>query len=171
MAVGLLLVFELLPAPRTLHSADGAAALPARGRGAPAGVVLLELPYGVRDGTSSVGNFTARTQFYQTAHGKAIMGGYLSRVSRWRLDELRADPVRNALAILSENGDLTPTQEAELMRGGPAYIRGGNIAFVVIDRDQITLEYQGLAIKAFRLRHIETNGPLSLYAPDVAGGG
>ena len=166
MAVGVLLVFELLPAPRALHSAE-VPPLYRHVAAAPRGVVLLELPYGVRDGTSSVGNFTARTQFYQTAHGKAIRGGYLSRVSRRRLDELRADPVRNALAILSENRDLTPIQEAELMRGGPAYIRGGNIAFVVIDRDYIAPEFQGLVIKAFRLRHVETNGSLSLYATDA----
>jgi hypothetical protein len=164
--VGVLLAFELLPAPRALHSA----AVPPLYRhvaAAPPGVVLLELPYGVRDGTYSVGNFTARTQFYQTAHGKPIRGGYLSRVSRRRLDEVRADPVRQALAALSENRDLTPTQEAALMRGGPAFIRGGNIGFVVIDRDHASRELQGLAIKAFRLRHIETNGPLSLYATDA----
>ena len=164
--VGVLLAFELLPAPRALHSA----AVPPLYRhvaAAPPRVVLLELPYGVRDGTYSVGNFTARTQFYQTAHGKPIRGGYLSRVSRRRLDEVRADPVRQALAALSENLDLTPTQEAALMRGGPAFIRGGNIGFVVIDRDHASRELQGLAIKAFRLRHIETNGPLSLYATDA----
>jgi hypothetical protein len=169
VTVGVLLAFELLPAPRALHSA----AVPPLYRhvaAAPEGVRLLELPYGLRDGTSSVGNFTARTQFYQTAHGKPIMGGYLSRVSRRRIDELRADPIRHALATLSEHKDLTPTQEAALMRGGPAFIRGANIAFVVIDRAYIPLEFQGLMIKAFRLRHIETNGALSLYAPDVAGG-
>jgi hypothetical protein len=166
--VGVLLAFELLPAPRALHSA----VVPPLYRhvaAAPEGVRLLELPFGLRDGTSSVGNFSARTQFYQTAHGKPIMGGYLSRVSRRRIDELRADPIRLALATLSENKDLTATQEAALMRGGPAFIRGAKIGFVVIDRGYIPLEFQGLVIKAFRLRHIETNGALSLYAPDVAG--
>ena len=167
VTVGVLLAFELLPAPRALHSAT-VPPLYRHVAAAPAGVRLLELPYGLRDGTSSVGNFTARTQFYQTAHEKTIMGGYLSRLSRRRVDELRADPVRHALAILSEKKVLTPAQETSLMRGGPAFIRGANIAFVVIDRDNISPEFQGLVIKAFRLRHIETNGALSLYAPDVA---
>ena len=169
VTVGVLLAFELLPAPRALHSA----VVPPLYRhvaAAPRGVTLLELPYGLRDGTSSVGNFSARTQFYQTAHGKTIMGGYLSRVSRRRLDELRADPVRHALAILSEHKDLTPAQEAALMRGGPAFIRGARIGFVVIDRGSIPPEFQGLVIKAFRLQHIETNDALSLYVPEVAGG-
>ena len=169
IGVGVLMVFELLPAPRPLHSAS-VPPLYRHVAAAPAGVRLLELPYGLRDGTSSVGNFTARTQFYQTSHGKAIMGGYLSRVSRRRIDEMRADPVRHALALLSEKQVLTPAQETALMRDGPAFIRDANIAFVVIDHDQIASEFQGLAIKAFRLRHVETNGTLSLYAPDRPGG-
>jgi hypothetical protein len=166
LGVGIVLAFELLPAPRVLYSAT-VPPLYRHVAAAPRGTTLLELPYGVRDGTSSIGNFTARTQFYQTAHGKTIMGGYLSRVSWRRLAELRADPVRDALAALSENRRLTAMQEAALVRGGPAFIRASNVGFVVIDRDRVSSDFQSLAIKAFRLRHVETNGELSLYATDA----
>jgi hypothetical protein len=165
LTAGAALAFELLPAPFTLHSAE----IPPLYRhvaAAPRDVKLLELPFGIRDGTSSVGNFTARTQFYQTAHGKTIMGGYLSRLSARRVDDLRADPVRNALAILSENRRLTPQQEAALLAHGLAFIRAWNIRFVVIDRDASSDVLFGMAIKAFRLDHVETNGPLSLYITD-----
>jgi hypothetical protein len=166
LAVGVALAFELLPAPVSLHSAE----IPSLYRhvaAAPRGVKLLELPFGIRDGTSSVGNFTARTQFYQTAHGKTIMGGYLSRLSPRRVDELRADPVRNALAILSENRRLTPQQEADLLARGLAFVRAWNIRYVVIDRDASSNVLLGMAIKAFRLDHVETNGALSLYVTDA----
>jgi hypothetical protein len=166
VTVGLLLAFEMLPAPRTLHSAT-VPPLYRHVAAAPPGVVLLELPYGIRDGTYSLGNFTSRTQFYQTYHGKSIMGGYLSRVSRRRLDEVRGDPVRHALALLSENQGLNQAQETALMREGAAFISRQRIAFVVIDRDDASPEFQGLAVKAFRLRHVETNGALSLYATDA----
>jgi hypothetical protein len=165
LAAGIALAFELLPAPLTLHSAE----IPPLYRhvaAAPRDAKLLELPFGIRDGTSSVGNFTARTQFYQTAHGKTIMGGYLSRLSSRRVDDLRADPVRNALAILSENRRLTPQQEADLLTHGLAFIRAWNIRHVVIDRDASSNVLFGMAIKAFRLDHVETNGPLSLYVTD-----
>ena len=163
LAVGAVLMFELLPAPLTLHSAE----VPPLYRHVAAGprdAKLLELPFGIRDGTSSIGNFTARTQFYQTAHEKTIMGGYLSRVSSRRVAELRADPVRNALAILSENRRLTPQQETALLAHGLAFVRAWNIRYVVIDRDASSEVLRGMAIKAFRLDHVETNGPLSLYA-------
>jgi hypothetical protein len=167
LTAGIVLAFELLPAPLTLHSAE----IPPLYRhvaAAPRDVKLLELPFGIRDGTSSVGNFTARTQFYQTAHGKTIMGGYLSRLSPRRVDELRADPVRNALAILSENRRLTPQQETALLTHGLTFVRAWNIRYVVIDRSASSDLLFGMAIKAFRLDHVETNGPLSLYISDSA---
>ena len=80
---GALLLFELLPSPRPLYSAE----IPRIYRyiaEVPGDVRVLELPSGIRDGTQSVGNFTARTQFFQTAHEKRLIGGYLSRVSRRR---------------------------------------------------------------------------------------
>ena len=164
---GVLLAFELVPAPLTLYSAE-VPPLYGHVAAAPDGVVLLELPYGIRDGVSSVGDFTARTQFYQTAHGKTIMGGYLSRLARHRVRELRADPVSHALAILSERKQLTRSQEMALLREAPGFIRRNNVGYVVIDRARSTASFQGLAIKGFRLRHVETNGDLSLYATDFA---
>ena len=160
--VGALALFELLPAPMTLHSAE-VPPLYRHVAAAPDDAKLLELPFGIRDGTSSVGNFTARTQFYQTAHGKTIMGGYLSRLSPRRADEVRSDPVRNALALLGENRRLTPQQEADLLARGPSFVRAWNIQYVVIDTSTASPVLSGMAIKAFRLRHVETNGSLSLY--------
>lgn len=164
---GGLLLLELLPAPLTLHSA----AIPAIYRhvaAAPAGVRLLELPYGIRDGTSSIGDSSARTQFHQTAHGKTIMGGLLSRVSKRRVDELLADPVRHALALLSEGRELTYAQEVALLDGGPGFVRRWNIGFVVVDQGRTPDEYRGLVIKAFRLNHVESEGPLALYTTGKA---
>jgi hypothetical protein len=161
-----LLAFELLPAPLTLYSA-AVPPLYKRVAAAPESVTLLELPYGVRDGVSSVGNFVARTQFFQTAHGKTIMGGYLSRIPKRRIDELRMDPVRRALAILSEDRRLRPADETAMLAAAPTFLRANNIGFVVIDHERTNETFEGLAIKAFRLRHLETNGSLSLFATDV----
>jgi hypothetical protein len=88
--VGVLLAFELLPVPRTLHSA----AIPAIYdviAADPRPVRVLELPFGIRDGLSSMGDYTAASQFYQTHHHKPLIGGYLSRVSP-KTKSLRAAP-------------------------------------------------------------------------------
>ncbi|MDP2054586.1 MAG: DUF2079 domain-containing protein, partial [Acidobacteriota bacterium] len=95
--VAVLLTMELWPAPRTLYSAtispvyDTIAA-------DPRDVRVLTLPFGVRDGVSSNGNFRPRSQFDQTRHEKRILGGYLSRISERRAERMRTE--RPTLAIL-----------------------------------------------------------------------
>ena len=80
-AVGVLLAIELVPGPRTLYSAGIPALYQTIARTRGRTIRVLELPVGVRDGTSSMGAFRPRAQYFQTRHGKAIIGGYLSRVS------------------------------------------------------------------------------------------
>ena len=68
-AVAALLMFELLPAPRTLHSAE----IPEVYRmvaADPRPIRVLSLPFGLRDGLSSRGNHSSSSQFYQTFHEK-----------------------------------------------------------------------------------------------------
>jgi hypothetical protein len=161
---GVLLAFELLPAPMTLYSA----AVPSiyqRVAAAPSDVRVLELPFGVRDGTSSAGNFTSRTQFFQTMHEKAVVGGYLSRVSGWRRRQMREHPVMNALMILSENAALTTEQQNQLAAGAAEFVRTRRIAFVVVDRGRASAALRDTAIAAFNLQRVETDGALDLYVP------
>jgi hypothetical protein len=166
IATGALLAFELLPAPLLLHSAE-VPALYRRVAEAPADVTLLELPFGVRDGTSSAGNFTARTQFFQTAHGKTIMGGYLSRVAARSVAEMRANPVLDALIVLSENRALRPGQLEAMTRNAGTFLRANNIGFVVIDCARASEDLRTTAILAFDLERVETDGEFDLYVPRV----
>ena len=80
-AVGVLLAIELVPGPRTLYSAAIPALYSTIAADPRPDVRVLELPVGVKDGTGSIGLFDPRAQYVQTRHGKAIIGGYLSRVS------------------------------------------------------------------------------------------
>ncbi|NOT25337.1 MAG: hypothetical protein HOP16_04465 [Acidobacteria bacterium] len=164
--VGILLVFELLPAPRQLYSAT----IPTVYRqvaAAPDHVRVLDLPWGIRDGTMSVGNFTARSQFFQTAHGKKLLGGYLSRVSKRRVMDARRDPMMDALAWLAEGRELDASRWAALVEEGSAFIQRSGIAYVVIDRARSSELNREFAIQAFRLQLIEADGPFELYRPDV----
>jgi hypothetical protein len=166
-AVGVLLVFELLPAPRMLYSAT----IPAVYRhvaAAPTEVRVLELPVGIRDGTNSVGNFTARSQFFQTAHGKPLIGGYLSRVSRRRIRDTRRDPMLDALIWLSEGHELDPSRWRSLVEAGPAFAERSKIGFVIIDCARTTEAIREFAIRAFNLQLVESDGNFELYRPAVA---
>jgi len=159
-----LLVAELWPAPRPLYSA----AVPpiyAHVAAAPGGVRLLELPVGVRDGTSSVGNFTARSQFFQTMHGKRLIGGYLSRVSERRVADIRRDPMVDALLRLSEGQALDPSQHEALVAGGAAWAGRAQLGFVVVDRVRAGETLRDFAIRALGLQLIDASGEFELYRP------
>ncbi len=164
ITAGALLLFELLPAPRPLYSA----AIPTLYRHVAAAAPdtrVLELPFGVRDGTRSAGNFTARSQFFQTAHGKRLIGGYLSRVSRRRVSEIRADGMLDALIWLSEGQTLDPSRARTLVEEGPTFIDRANIAYVVVDRARVPWALRDFAIRAYRLQVIEVDGVFELYRP------
>ena len=163
--VGALLVFELLPAPRLLYSAT----IPTVYRhvaAAPDDTRVLELPWGIRDGTMSVGNFTARSQFFQTSHGKKLIGGYLSRISKRRVRDIRLDPMMDALIWLGEGRELDPSRWAALTEAGPAFVARAKIAFVVIDCERTSEANREFAIRAFRLQFVEADGPFRAVPPD-----
>jgi len=163
-AAAVALLFELCPLPRPLYSAS-VPAFYTRVALDPHDVTLMELPVGVRDGTSSVGDFTARSQFFQTVHGKPLVGGYLSRVSRSRIAELRKDPLLDALITLSEGGTLDRVREAELVERGADFIRRGRIGYVVIDNDRTPPPLRDFAVRALRLQPVTTEGSYDLLVP------
>jgi hypothetical protein len=163
-AVAALLVAELLPAPLTLHSA----AVPNfyhRVAAAPEDVRVLELPTGIRDGTSSAGNFSARSQYFQTVHGKPLIGGYLSRVSAERRSEVRRIDMIDALIVLSEGGTISPEREAALVANGPMFVHDATLGFVIVDRLRSSRALVDFATRALQLRRVEVDGDFELYEP------
>ena len=106
-AIAALLLFELLPAPRTLHSAE----LPVVYRvvaADPRPIRVLALPFGLRDGMSSRGNYSSSSQFYQTFHEKRLVGGYISRLPSRSLERYRRNPTLRVLMRLSEGTPVEP---------------------------------------------------------------
>jgi hypothetical protein len=166
LAIGALLVFELWPGPRLLYSA----AVPTpydHVRNDPRPVRILELPFGVRDGTSSAGDFSARYQFNQTAHGKRLIGGYLSRVSPRRLAEIKQSPTLTALLTLS-SGYAVPAAELEaLVPTAPQFVDGARLGWVVIHPSRTPPALQEFVVRALALERVAEDGDTVLYRPGV----
>ncbi|HEY8550433.1 MAG TPA: hypothetical protein VIL35_10790 [Vicinamibacterales bacterium] len=66
---------ELVPLPRTLYSAGVPALYDTIASDPRHDIRVLEVPAGIRDGASSLGDVNPRTQYFRTAHGKPIVGG------------------------------------------------------------------------------------------------
>ncbi|MBE3133819.1 MAG: hypothetical protein IMZ55_10110, partial [Acidobacteria bacterium] len=163
-AVGGVLLFELLPAPRVLYSAVPPA-IYQRIASDPRDVRVLELPFGIRDGLSSAGNFSAASQFYQTFHQKSLIGGYLSRVSPRRVSTARSMPTRRALLILSEGRELTPRELAEVEPRARTFLSRSRVGYVVIDRSRAAPALVAFALQMFDLEKIGEADSRELYRP------
>jgi hypothetical protein len=163
--LGLLLVVELWPAPRTLYSAE-ISPLYDQIAADPRPVRVLVLPFGVRDGVGNAGNFSARTQFNQTRHGKALIGGYLSRISTRRVERMRREyPTLDALIKLSEKAPIGPEIKARLDERGDRLVEQGNVGYVVIDSEFVPADRARLVIDALKLREVGRDRHLTMYVP------
>ncbi len=165
VVVSVLLAIELVPAPRPLHSA----AIPAIYRTIAAdprpNVRVLELPVGLRDGTTSMGDFSPRTQYFQTAHGKGIVGGYLSRVSPRRRQATKRARVLGALVTLSEGRTLSAERELAAREGVDGFLQRTRLGYVVIDETRASPDLVAFAVDLLDLRLVSREGPLALYVP------
>ena len=160
--VGVLLALELLPAPRHLHSAEVPAILDVIAADQEPGRVL-SVPFGIRDGLSSLGNFSAMTLYFQTRHGKPIVGGYLSRVSQTRKDRNLSDPTSAALIAKSEARTLTDEQREAAKRGAAQFLERSRIRWVVVEDDRTSPALRDFAIDALDLTLQARSGAFTLY--------
>ena len=160
-----LLAIELWPAPRTLYSAEISRVYDTIARD-PRPVRVLSLPFGVRDGVSSVGNFRPRSQFNQTRHEKPLIGGYLSRISPRRIEKMRTDfPTLAILMKMSEAMPLDDVDRATLVARGDGFVSGTNLGYVVIDARFVPAAAQQAVIEAWHLEELERDRHLTLYRP------
>ncbi len=164
--VGCAMAFELVPAPRPLYPARYPD-IYRRIAEDPRDVRVLELPFGIRDGERSAGNFTAASQFYQTLHEKQLVGGYLSRISRREFRRQEEFPTLLGLMRLSEGRPLPQSRAAQIEQNARSFPTRRRLGYVVIDRGRTPDALRTFVLQAFRLEKVGESGGLELYVPAV----
>jgi hypothetical protein len=160
----LLAIVELMPVPRQIYPATFPSIYTTI-RNDPRQVTVIELPTGMLDGLSGLGKYSAISQFFQTAHGKPIVGGYLSRVSDARKSYLTTRPLLSALVKGSAGDPLTPEVRASALADAAAFSRDASLGYVVIDDARTSEELREFAMEALKLREVGRDGLLGLYVP------
>jgi hypothetical protein len=161
-----LIALEVIPAPRMLFSAKvpdiyGFVAGDADERNR-----LLELPSGIRDGTSSLGDFSARTAYFQTGHGHPLLGGYLSRVSEWRKEDAQTRPVLRALYALSEPEGAISEQMAQAARDrADRFLARSCVRYVMVDTTRASTTLRQFAADTLHLKRVHADGQYELLVP------
>lgn len=164
LAAAVLLWVDLWPAPRTLY----AAVVPSiyqQIASDPRPVSVLPLPTGVLDGLGAEGSFTAHAQFFQTIHGKPIVGGYLSRTTPRRREAHAAHPLLGPLVALSANQPITEAQWAGARIAAPGFVKDVNLGYVVINHERASPELERFARDVLGLTRLRRDANRSLYAP------
>ena len=159
-----LLAFELMPVPRTLFDAAIPSVYGIVRQDPDPSVRVLDLPGGIRDGTSSIGDFSSASEYFQTAHEKPLVGGYVSRVSDRERQESLAIPMLAALYRLSENQPLPPDLAAEAWATRKQFLRRACLGYVVIDQ-RASDALRRFAIDALELVPLADSGGRTLFAP------
>jgi hypothetical protein len=162
-----LLVFEMLPAPRTTYSSavPGIFSIVAAD---PRPVSVLTLPFGLRDGLVSYGNNSPTSQFFQTYHGKRLIGGYVSRLPSRDVAEYRRLRVTAALIDLSEGRRLSEERRAAVVRRAHEILPELNIGYVVVNTSRASNELIEFARDAFDLELVATENERMLFRTPLA---
>lgn len=167
------LLVELAPVPRLLYDGRIPAVFQRIAADPRPDVRVLSLPFGVRDGTSSLGDFNPLTQYQQTAHGKRLVGGYLSRVTREQKQSLLRFPVLDSIMTLSAPGPsnrITDAQRRRAFASRDRFMLSAKLAYVVTDDRRTSPELRQYAIDLFRLEPLDAGEGYTLYVtrPDPA---
>jgi len=160
--VGGLLLVELAPMPREMHfvrvprffstiAAD------------PREVKVLHLPFGLRDGLSSTGDFSAHAQFLQTFHEKPILGGYLSRLPSDGVARYRRVRLFRLLFDLSERRPVEAERIEGAVEQAHSEAAGLKIGYVVVDTVRASPQLIAFAKSALDLERIATEEGQELY--------
>ena len=124
----------------------------------------------IRDGVFSAGNYSAQSQFFQTLHGKRLIGGYLSRISKRRIDETRTQPTLHALLVLSEGQILSSDEASRIKSRARRFLSRSDLGYVVIDHGRASKALIEFVVDAWRLRELEQDGIFVPYEPTLMAG-
>jgi|GEM_PF-2154035 len=70
--------------------------------------VLLEIPFGLRDGFHDIGDERTVQMYYQTVHHKKILAGLVSRPDRRLFERFKREPVVSDLIKMEDDPKWTP---------------------------------------------------------------
>jgi hypothetical protein len=167
--VGSLLLLELMPAPRPLYPAS-APSFYKQIAADPRPVRVLTLPFGLRDGTSSHGNFSAATQFFQTVHEKGLVGGYLSRLPSRGLETYRRTYRFSVMMDLSARRPVSPERIERAIERAHLYPPRLNIGYVVVHTGLVSPQLLAYAQAMFDLEFVTEEAGQALYRTPFATG-
>ena len=168
-AVSACLFAEMVPAPRPVYPVR-VPSFYQQIAADPRPVRVLTLPFGLRDGTGSDGNYSALTQFLQTVHEKRLIGGYLSRLPRASRRDYRRLSRVSVLMDLSAGQRVTDEQMERAIERVHLYPPRLDVGYVVVNRGLASPQLVAYARAAFDLQFVTSEDGHDFYRTPLASG-
>jgi hypothetical protein len=153
-----------MPAPRPIHAAFPPSFVEVI-KADPRPIRVMHLPFGLRDGLSSTGDFSPYAQFLQTFHEKPLLGGYLSRLPKDGVTRYRSVRLFRLLFDLSERKPVDSARMEAAIEHAHAVdeARALQIGYVVVDTHRASPQLFAFARSALDLEWIATEDGQALY--------
>lgn len=138
---------------------------------------LLELPLGWRNGARVAGKqdvLIMQQLWYQTTHGKRVLGGNTSRNPEYKFQYFNEQPVLARLIAMTNAADVPqhdalraalaaqPVTAADREQAA-AWAAFTNIRYVMVHRDKLAAETEAVAKDLLSLGMVAEEGDLALY--------
>jgi hypothetical protein len=156
------LAFELWPVPRPTSSGlvpRGYDVISADHRD----IAVLDLPFGIRDGTDEIGRLNSATLLHQTVHGKRIVGGYLSRIPAPAFQRASQDPVLGVLARLSVREAVSDRERRLAIDSWPELVDRASIGYLVVEDARTPADLRRF-VAELRLEQLITADGFTVFA-------
>jgi len=132
----------------------------------PGDFAVLELPIGWRNGARVLGQqdvVIMFEQWYQTAHGKRLLGGNTSRNPEFKFQYFAQAPLLNSLIAVQNGHDIPPEVRIEDRAVAGEVLRFLGVRYVVIHQPPASPRLVAYAEEVMPLEWIAEEGGIRLY--------
>ncbi|HIQ05994.1 MAG TPA: hypothetical protein EYH31_09980, partial [Anaerolineae bacterium] len=133
----------------------------------PGDFALLELPLGWRNGARVAGKqdvIIMFEQWYQTHHGKRLLGGNTSRNPEYKFQYFSEAPVIRSLVALANSQPLDATQVAVDQGMGKALLQFLNVRYVMVHREHVPPALVDYVETVFPVQMLADDGERRLFS-------
>jgi hypothetical protein len=122
---------------------------------------LLELPLGIRDGDGELGQLDERNLYFQTVHGRPLIGGFVARLPQDVRSSYTSDPL--LVTLLQLSAGKPPVVESLTPRAVEASLAALSVTFVAVDHQTATAELIRFVAETMSLSLVASDGHVNLY--------
>lgn len=124
---------------------------------------VIDAPFGVRDGFGELGSLDHRMLYYQSIHGKPLVGGFAARVPESLKRRYLSAPGLGTLLRLSAGAPAAEMVVTREDAAATAFLRARDIRYIVLNTNTATADLKAYVRSCLRTTLLATEHERELY--------